>query len=84
MKSSFCIDLQRFMLIPTKFPLSHKNIYKEESQNQELWLTKCCYTFLILTFFYLFLLNSIPTLVMPGRISRFMSCLIYICMLSPC
>ena len=23
MKSSFCIDLQRFMLIPTKFPLSH-------------------------------------------------------------
>ena len=24
MKSSFCIDLQRFMLIPTKFPLSHK------------------------------------------------------------
>ena len=24
MKSSFCIDLQRFMLIPTKFPLSRK------------------------------------------------------------
>ena len=24
MKSSFCIDLQRFMLIPTKFPLTHK------------------------------------------------------------
>ena len=24
MKSSFCIDLQRFMLIPTKFPLSQK------------------------------------------------------------
>ena len=23
MKSSFCIDLLRFMLIPTKFPLSH-------------------------------------------------------------
>ena len=23
MKSSFCIDLQRFMLIPTKFPLIH-------------------------------------------------------------
>ena len=22
MKSSFCIDLQKFMLIPTKFPLS--------------------------------------------------------------
>ena len=25
MKSSFCIDLQRFMLIPTKFPLSRSN-----------------------------------------------------------
>jgi len=25
MKSSFCIDLQRFMLIPTKFPLSPDN-----------------------------------------------------------
>jgi len=25
MKSSFCIDLQRFMLIPTKFPLSPRN-----------------------------------------------------------
>ena len=25
MKSSFCIDLQRFMLIPTKFPLSQKH-----------------------------------------------------------
>lgn len=24
MKSSFCIDLQRFMLIPTKFPLNRK------------------------------------------------------------
>lgn len=24
MKSSFCIDLQRFMLIPTKFPLIHE------------------------------------------------------------
>ena len=29
MKSSFCIDLQRFMLIPTKFPLSHKKPYKD-------------------------------------------------------
>ena len=28
MKSSFCIDLQRFMLIPTKFPLS-RNIRKK-------------------------------------------------------
>ena len=24
MKNSFYIDLQRFMLIPTKFPLTHK------------------------------------------------------------
>ena len=31
MKSSFCIDLQRFMLIPTKFPLSRKRtIIKEK------------------------------------------------------
>ena len=28
MKSSFCIDLQRFMLIPTKFPLNRKGIYR--------------------------------------------------------
>ena len=27
MKSSFCIDLQRFMLIPTKFPLSPKTTF---------------------------------------------------------
>ena len=27
MKSSFCIDLQRFMLIPTKFPLSPIWVY---------------------------------------------------------
>ena len=26
MKSSFCIDLQRFMLIPTKFPLSPEKL----------------------------------------------------------
>ena len=30
MKSSFCIDLQRFMLIPTKFPLSRD--YAEHQQ----------------------------------------------------
>ena len=29
MKSSFCIDLQRFMLIPTKFPLSHNETEKQ-------------------------------------------------------
>ena len=29
MKSSFCIDLQRFMLIPTKFPLTHKDTKKQ-------------------------------------------------------
>ena len=27
MKSSFCIDLQRFMLIPTKFPLTPQQYY---------------------------------------------------------
>ena len=27
MKSSFCIDLQRFMLIPTKFPLNPTRFY---------------------------------------------------------
>ena len=26
MKSSFCIDLQRFMLIPTKFPLTQNQL----------------------------------------------------------
>ena len=30
MKSSFCIDLQRFMLIPTKFPLSLHNIINQQ------------------------------------------------------
>ena len=44
MKSSFCIDLQRFMLIPTKFPLTQysfvsnkyrKNIKKEIPQEGE-------------------------------------------------
>ena len=29
MKSFFCIDLQRFMLIPTKFPLSHNCNYRK-------------------------------------------------------
>ena len=42
MKSSFCIDLQRFMLIPTKFPLSHdldKNISTNHIfANQYWWL----------------------------------------------
>ena len=31
MKSSFCIDLQRFMLIPTKFPLSHNRTNRIDS-----------------------------------------------------
>ena len=35
MKSSFCIDLQRFMLIPTKFPLTRKSIV----------LSRICYNF---------------------------------------
>ena len=34
MKSSFCIDLQRFMLIPTKFPLSRLSASTELSQTQ--------------------------------------------------
>ena len=35
MKSSFCIDLQRFMLIPTKFPLS-QNTAKSINQNPRI------------------------------------------------
>ena len=35
MKSSFCIDLQRFMLIPTKFPLS-PGIATTTTDNQSL------------------------------------------------
>ena len=31
MKSSFCIDLQRFMLIPTKFPLSRSLLFDGKS-----------------------------------------------------
>ena len=34
MKSSFCIDLQRFMLIPTKFPLSPKGAIQFEDLKQ--------------------------------------------------
>ena len=33
MKSSFCIDLQRFMLIPTKFPLSQVFLQTAETQH---------------------------------------------------
>ena len=43
MKSSFCIDLQRFMLIPTKFPLS-PNLF---------WLAK------VYIFYLHFLMNSL-------------------------
>ena len=35
MKSSFCIDLQRFMLIPTKFPLSLYRLYKNKKETAE-------------------------------------------------
>ena len=48
MKSSFCIDLQRFMLIPTKFPLSPypPTICKDYSElllsNDDLCSTWCC------------------------------------------
>ena len=34
MKSSFCIDLQRFMLIPTKFPLS-QSMFRIELDEEE-------------------------------------------------
>ena len=36
MKSSFCIDLQRFMLIPTKFPLSPNKSVEHIFKNQTL------------------------------------------------
>ena len=32
MKNSFYIDLQRFMLIPTKFPLTHYNCSLKQDQ----------------------------------------------------
>ena len=35
MKSSFCIDLQRFMLIPTKFPLTHSLNLRKFSYKQK-------------------------------------------------
>ena len=41
MKSSFCIDLQRFMLIPTKFPLTlekywfHKILWIKNKQKKD-------------------------------------------------
>ena len=35
MKSSFCIDLQRFMLIPTKFPLTLYYGYKKTLREGE-------------------------------------------------
>ena len=34
MKSSFCIDLQRFMLIPTKFPLTPYNFNTKLRHNK--------------------------------------------------
>ena len=42
MKSSFCIDLQRFMLIPTKFPLSHE---RGKINYLQLFLKKLAKTF---------------------------------------
>ena len=41
MKSSFCIDLQRFMLIHTKFPLTHgEHGYYEYSTLRHKWEKK--------------------------------------------
>ena len=34
MKNSFYIDLQGFMLIPTKFPLSRKNLMVCKTKNR--------------------------------------------------
>ena len=42
MKSSFCIDLQRFMLIPTKFPLSLLEWYGSETVPPTVWEIKKC------------------------------------------
>ena len=43
MKSSFCIDLQRFMLIPTKFPLtrmlSMSEVQRREELSKGIWQT---------------------------------------------
>ena len=39
MKSSFCIDLQRFMLIPTKFPLSLTELSQTRPRGYNLKLT---------------------------------------------
>ena len=48
MKSSFCIDLQRFMLIPTKFPLSRfldnahaEHTKKKSPVNLAIYRTLC-------------------------------------------
>ena len=47
MKSSFCIDLQRFMLIPTKFPLSRHYVIKDfdvtnnKNKSKVPWLEPC-------------------------------------------
>ena len=41
MKSSFCIDLQRFMLIPTKFPLTRNQVKKSIKQDKGCAQTRC-------------------------------------------
>ena len=58
MKSSFCIDLQRFMLIPTKFPLTHEYAIIVQSKNfREVSIFICRSDFLSST--WSFLLASI-------------------------
>ena len=37
MKSSFCIDLQRFMLIPTKFPLTPEFAKDTDTSNKAIF-----------------------------------------------
>ena len=45
MKSSFCIDLQRFMLIPTKFPLTRNLGFAFPLRAGDLWFSPHYWTF---------------------------------------
>ena len=47
MKSSFCIDLQRFMLIPTKFPLTRNLGFAFPLRAGDLWFSPHYWTFII-------------------------------------
>ena len=45
MKNSFCIDLQRFMRIPTKFPLSLLQPYRRVPRNPSFGASCQCRIF---------------------------------------